>query len=88
MLIRGAVLEATMFDYLVTAISGTPNILVLPRTPVVDGAAGGGLESVTVRGIDSGERRDVPAAALFVLIGAEPHTRWLAGAAATVAATS
>jgi thioredoxin reductase (NADPH) len=27
--------------------------------------------------VDSGEREIAPAAALFVLIGAEPHTEWL-----------
>ena len=34
---------------------------------------------MTVQDQDGGERRDVPASALFVLIGAEPRTGWLAG---------
>jgi len=46
---------------------------------VIDAAAGGGLESLAVRHQHGGERRDVPAPALFVLIGAEPRTGWLAG---------
>ena len=37
---------------------------------------------VSVRALDSGEHRGVPAAALFVLIGAEPRTGWLAVAVA------
>lgn len=39
----------------------------------------GGLESVTTEDARSGERRDQPCKALFVFIGADPHTEWLSG---------
>jgi thioredoxin reductase (NADPH) len=71
-----------MSDYLVSMITAAPNTRVLVRTEVVDGAGSAGLESVTVRDRDSGTVRDLPAAALFVLIGAEPRTDWLAGSVA------
>jgi thioredoxin reductase (NADPH) len=48
----------------------------------VDGVGSAGLESVTVRERDGGTTRQLPAAALFVLIGAEPRTSWLAGTVA------
>ena len=82
MLVRGVALGASMSDYLVTAISDTPNIHVQLGAEVTDGHGAGGLESVTIRHHDSGGTRDVPARALFVLIGAEPRTGWLAGAVA------
>ena len=80
MVVRGAGLAATMSDYLVTVIAATSNIRVLPRTEAVDGGGACGLESLTLLDRDTGSRREVLADALFVLIGAEPHTDWLAGA--------
>jgi thioredoxin reductase (NADPH) len=77
--VRGAALGATMSEYLVTALEASPNVRVLLRTEVVDGAGRNGLESLTLADRASGERREVPAAALFVLIGAEPRTAWLRG---------
>ena len=82
MVVRGAGLGVTMSDYLVTVIAETPNIEVLVGTEVVDGTGAGGLASVTLLDRATGGRREVPAAALFVLIGAEPRTGWLAGAVA------
>ncbi len=34
----------------------------------------GSLESVIVKAADSGERRTIPAAAMFLFIGVQPHT--------------
>jgi thioredoxin reductase (NADPH) len=82
MLVRGDALAATMSEYLVSAITASPEVRVLVRTEVVDGAGSAGLESVTVRERDGGTTRQLPAAALFVLIGAEPRTSWLAGTVA------
>jgi thioredoxin reductase (NADPH) len=82
MVVRGTGLGATMSEYLVTVIAESPNIEVLTRTEVVDGGGAGGLSWVALRDRASGARRKVPAAALFVLIGAEPRTEWLAGAVA------
>jgi thioredoxin reductase (NADPH) len=82
MVVRGPGLGVTMSDYLVTVIAETPNIEVLVGTEVVHGTGVGGLGSVTLLDRGTGARRDVPAAALFVLIGAEPRTDWLAGAVA------
>jgi thioredoxin reductase (NADPH) len=76
MLVRGPSLAAGMSDYLVRQIEATPNIAVRLRTEVVDGRGTGRLESLTLR--DSrGEQSVVPAAAVFIMIGAEPGTEWL-----------
>jgi thioredoxin reductase (NADPH) len=77
--VRGTALGTTMSEYLVTALEASPNVRVLLRTEVVDGAGRNGLEFLTLADRASGERREVPAAALFVLIGAEPRTAWLRG---------
>jgi thioredoxin reductase (NADPH) len=46
-------------------------------TEVVDAAGDGRLQSLTVRNRSTGTTRDLKAAALFVMIGAVPHTEWL-----------
>ena len=76
--IRGEGLAASMSQYLIDRIARHPAITVMSRSAVreVDGA--GRLERVTVEDHTTSTRRTVPAAALFVLIGAEPHTQWLA----------
>lgn len=72
-------LGTSMSDYLVKEIEATPNIAVRLRTQVVDGHGRGRLEGITLVDGQSGATESVPAAALFVLIGAEPHTWWLDG---------
>jgi thioredoxin reductase (NADPH) len=70
---------APMSHYLVERITGQPDIDIRYRT-VVHGLSGSRrLERVEVEDITTGKREALPAAALFVLIGAEPHTDWLAG---------
>jgi thioredoxin reductase (NADPH) len=44
---------------------------------VAGGTGTGHLESLVLQDTASGERRSVPADALFVLIGAQPRTQWL-----------
>src|SRR6266511_2521851 len=72
-------LGTSMSDYLVKEIEATPNIAVRLRTQVVDGHGRGRLEGITLVDGQNGATESVPAAALFVLIGAEPHTWWLDG---------
>jgi len=79
MVVRGAGLSATMSAYLVTEISKTANIAVRADTEVTGGEGQCSLERLTLRQRRTGATETVPAAALFVLIGAEPRTGWLAG---------
>jgi thioredoxin reductase len=78
-LCRDEALSHSMADYLVQQIERAPNVTVRLHTEVVDGQGGRRLEGLTLRDRRSGATQDVPAAALFVMIGAEPHTEWLAG---------
>jgi thioredoxin reductase (NADPH) len=77
MLIRGQSLADSMSEYLAKEITSTPNIAVRPGAIVTGGAGTGRLESLTLQNQASGVTEAVPAAALFVLIGAEPRTQWL-----------
>jgi thioredoxin reductase (NADPH) len=76
-LVRGDRLGATMSDYLLKELEATPNISVRRRTEAVGGQGRGRLEALTLRDHASGATETVPAAALFILIGAEPRTDWL-----------
>jgi thioredoxin reductase (NADPH) len=77
MLVRGKSLADSMSEYLIKEIASTPNIAVRNNTVVRGGAGTSFLESLTIRDQVSGVTETVPAAALFVLIGAEPRTQWL-----------
>lgn len=77
MVIRGSDLSSSMSDYLVQEIQATDNIRLRFRTEVVDGSGSQRLERLTLRNLGSGETDSVAATALFVLIGAQPHTQWL-----------
>jgi thioredoxin reductase (NADPH) len=74
MLVRGSSLAAGMSQYLVDQIGGTENIEVVLSTEVIEVAGKDRLETITMCNRDSGEVHTVPAAAMFIFIGAEPHT--------------
>jgi thioredoxin reductase (NADPH) len=77
--IRGEELAASMSQYLIDRIARQPAITIMSRSAVreVDGA--GRLEHVIVEDLTTSARQTLAAAALFVLIGADAHTQWLAG---------
>jgi thioredoxin reductase (NADPH) len=75
--VRGDSLATSMSEYLTTEIDRISNIRVRLGTEVVDGAGQGYLETLTLRAKGSAATEMVSASALFLLIGAVPHTRWL-----------
>jgi thioredoxin reductase (NADPH) len=77
-LARGQSLAATMSDYLVREIRQSANLTVRLHTQIAAVHGTGQLEGLTLDNLSGGPPADVPAAALFILIGAEPHTDWLA----------
>jgi thioredoxin reductase (NADPH) len=76
LLVRGSSLAAGMSDYLVRQIEATSNVAVRLRTQLVGGRGESRLEGLSLH---DAQRRteDVSAAAVFIMIGAEPHTDWL-----------
>ncbi len=79
LLVRGESLAEDMSDYLVQQINELPNVDVRLRTEIVDGSGESKLERLVLRDLSTGKTESVEATLLFVLIGAEPHTGWLAG---------
>ena len=78
MLVRGSSLQKDMSQYLVDQINGTENIEVRVRTSVTEVIGTDRLEALVIKDNDTGETETVPAAALFVFIGAKPHSDFVA----------
>jgi thioredoxin reductase (NADPH) len=77
LLVLGESLAAHMSQYLIEEIEATDNIQFRLNTRVIDGGGQGRLEHLVLEDRASGLTETFPAAALFVLIGARPHTGWL-----------
>lgn len=77
MLVRADSLSKDMSQYLADQILKTENIKVWLNSSVVEVKGENKLEAITVRNSISGESGTVPAFALFIFIGAQPHTDWL-----------
>jgi thioredoxin reductase (NADPH) len=77
MVVRGDNLGRSMSEYLIREIEATPNITVRLRTEISDGHGSEHLEALTLHGKQHDQTEQVPADALFVLIGGEPRTQWL-----------
>lgn len=75
-LIRGDSLTSTMSRYLIDQLADTHNVAIRTGTTVVEACGSGHLETLVLRSPD-GALESVPAAGLFVFIGAAPHTGWL-----------
>ena len=66
-----------MSDYLVRQVRSAPRVDVRLRTEVVGGSGTERLEQLVLRDRRDGREETVVADALFLLIGAQPHTAWL-----------
>jgi thioredoxin reductase (NADPH) len=77
MLVRKDSLACSMSAYLIREIEATSNIAVRLHTEITDGHGSDHLDALTVHDSLSDGTDQVPADALFVLIGGEPHTQWL-----------
>jgi thioredoxin reductase (NADPH) len=76
-LVRGQSLAQSMSDYLIRMIGAAPNIEIAYGVQVAGGAGADRLESLVLEDRASGQRRNVPADGLFILIGSQPRTEWL-----------
>jgi thioredoxin reductase (NADPH) len=80
MLVRGAGLAETMSRYLIDRIAATPNIEVLTHTEIIamDGTPDKRLERVRWRCSTDGSETEKSIRNVFLFIGADPATSWLA----------
>ena len=78
-IIRGQTLETSMSRYLIDQIERNPRITVTPRTQVTALLGTDQLEGVELLDTDRRQTSALAVRGLFVFIGAQPATGWLAG---------
>jgi thioredoxin reductase (NADPH) len=76
--LRGRSLTTSMSRYLVAQIESHEKITLQTRSSVAELKGETRLEEITIADVHTGETRTVPAFALFIFIGAKPHTGWVA----------
>ncbi|HEX7002034.1 MAG TPA: FAD-dependent oxidoreductase [Trueperaceae bacterium] len=76
-LVRGKDLAASMSSYLIAQLHDNEKVKMKYRTQVRAVNGVGRLRSVTLTDLDSSADSEHEAAAVFVFIGAAPHTEWL-----------
>jgi thioredoxin reductase (NADPH) len=79
MLVRGESLTHSMSQYLIDQIAAQTNIEVLTNSEVKEVRGQNRLEEITYFNNLSGEETTVPAEAMYIFIGAVPHTEVVAG---------
>lgn len=77
LIIRGDNLPQTMSHYLLQRIEDTPNIEIMTHTEIDAMQGASHLEQVVLINNLSGKKTDLPVAAVFSFIGAQPCTGWL-----------
>jgi thioredoxin reductase (NADPH) len=79
LIVRGSSLTASMSSYLIERIKAQPNIEVLLQTEVTNLEGCESLTGVSWRNRETGEETRRALRHLFLFVGADPHTEWLAG---------
>ncbi len=79
---RGTDLRQGMSRYLTDRIDDDAGIEVRLGAEIAEAHGEVSLEALTIADRVSGERERVPAEAMFIFIGAQPNTEWLAGSVA------
>ena len=70
-------LAETMSHYLIDQIAATPNIRIQTRTLAESVQGDGRLERIFLRSLDNDSVHEESVEALFIFIGARPHSDWL-----------
>ncbi len=79
MLVRATSLAKSMSHYLIEQIGATENIEVLTRHSVIEAHGQNRLEALSVVKLDTDETIRIETPALFLFIGAVPHSECVAG---------
>ncbi len=78
MLVRGTSLSNSMSQYLINQINDTENIEVKTNTIVTEAIGEEKLQAIKFQDHVTGEEMEVPAAAMFIFIGAKSHSGMVA----------
>jgi len=85
LIVRGPSLDASMSRYLVERIAARPNVEILTETTITALEGHDGiLEAIRCLSVRSGEETKRPIRHLFLFIGADPNTDWLAHSGVTL----
>lgn len=76
MLVRSS-LSKSMSHYLIDQIANTENIEVLEQTEVLEVRGKDRLEGITMKNRDTGDTQEIETPAMFIFIGAVPHTKMI-----------
>ena len=79
-IVRGASLESSISQYLISRIERSPHITVYTDTEIDKLEGKAALEFVTWTNGRSGESVRRPISSVFIMIGAEPNSGWVYGA--------
>jgi thioredoxin reductase (NADPH) len=77
LVVRGDSLAASMSHYLVHSLECAENVEIMTATEVIGAGGRDRLEYLELRGSWTGDVHRLAADAVFVMIGAQPHTHWL-----------
>lgn len=80
LVVRGASLEVSMSQYLVSRILTTPNVEVRLQAEIVGTRGDGHLEGITLCDKGAGTVDEIETSWVFIFIGAAPRTDWLGDA--------
>jgi thioredoxin reductase (NADPH) len=75
--IRRSSLDSTMSRYLIDQISKTNNISLITDSVITEAEGKNKLECIILKNTETGEQKNIEAAALFIFIGARPVTDWI-----------
>jgi thioredoxin reductase (NADPH) len=78
-LVRGPGLSDSMSRYLIQRIGDCATVRVTPRTQIESLVGTDRLESIRCRQLDTGVVETLPVRHVFMMTGADPHTKWLEG---------
>lgn len=77
MVVRGESLALKMSQYLIDQIGGTPNIDVMVNTEVVEVEGEHSVERIRLKDNKTEEEQTMEAAAIFIFVGAVPHSDFI-----------
>jgi thioredoxin reductase (NADPH) len=75
--IRSADLVETMSQYLIDNLVANEAVSIMPRSRLIEAIGDDHLETLVIENLDSGEKQEFDAGAVFIFIGQKAHTEWL-----------